>query len=128
VAGYKGSTIFLVLIISAVFLFFVITLPSHRIWNYEKTSDETIQSQDEDNYGGKTPEETFNMFVGALENNDFEMASRYFIIEKQKVWLKTLQEYADNNVLGEFIKEIKNAKEKINFQKYPNEIWKIKDL
>jgi len=35
----------------------------------------------EDTYGGKTPQETLNMFIEALRNEDLELASKYFAPE-----------------------------------------------
>ena len=42
--------------------------------NYEK-------AMKEDTYGGKTPEETLQMFIEALRKEDIELASKYFMIE-----------------------------------------------
>ena len=43
-----------------------------------------------DKYGGKTPEETFDMFIAALEKGDVDLASKYFILEKQESWKQSL--------------------------------------
>jgi hypothetical protein len=37
-----------------------------------------------DNYGGKTPEETLDLYIKALESGDFELASKYFVLEDQE--------------------------------------------
>jgi len=34
----------------------------------------------EDTYGGKTPEETLNLFIEALKKEDLELASKYFVL------------------------------------------------
>ncbi len=39
---------------------------------------------EKDTYGGKTPEETLQLFVEALKQGDTELAAKYFIPEKQK--------------------------------------------
>jgi len=41
--------------------------------NYEK-------AMREDTYGGKTPEETLQMFIEALRKEDVELASKYFVL------------------------------------------------
>lgn len=46
----------------------------------------------EDVYGGKTPEQTWQMFLTALKNNDIELASKYFVVEKQEEIKNRLQE------------------------------------
>ena len=40
----------------------------------------------EDTYGGKTPEETWSLFLEALKKKDVELASKYFVPEKQGEW------------------------------------------
>ena len=37
-----------------------------------------------DTYGGKTPQETWDMFIQALEAGDTDLAAKYFIVEKQE--------------------------------------------
>ncbi|KKW35793.1 hypothetical protein A2852_01650 [Candidatus Adlerbacteria bacterium RIFCSPHIGHO2_01_FULL_54_23] len=44
-----------------------------------------------DAYGGATPEETLRLFVEALEKEDFVLASKYFVVEKQEENLKELK-------------------------------------
>lgn len=39
----------------------------------------------EDTYGGKTPEETWGMFLDALKKGDVELASKYIVPEKRVV-------------------------------------------
>jgi len=51
--------------------------------NYEKyltwkSSYEKAMS--EDTYGGKTSEETLNLFIEALKKEDLELASKYFVL------------------------------------------------
>ena len=38
------------------------------------------KAREADTYGGKTPEETLQLFIEALENRDLELASKYFSI------------------------------------------------
>ncbi|TSC95172.1 MAG: hypothetical protein CEN87_184 [Parcubacteria group bacterium Licking1014_1] len=43
----------------------------------------------EDIYGGKTPEETFNLFVIALKNEDVDLAIKYIVLDierRQNYW------------------------------------------
>jgi len=64
-----------------------------------------------DKYGGKTPEETFDMFIAALEKGDVELASKYFVIEKQESWLRSLQTIKEHNMLGEMLDEMRLARD-----------------
>ncbi len=66
----------------------------------------------EDTYGGKTPEETWSLFLEALKKKDVELASKYFVPEKQGEWKEIIQKTAnENNKLETAIKNI----EKISF-------------
>jgi len=49
-----------------------------------------------DKYGGKTPEETYAMFLEALKKKDIGLASKYFVLDKQEEYKKALKEI-DNN-------------------------------
>ncbi|MBU4421980.1 hypothetical protein L6259_03450 [Candidatus Parcubacteria bacterium] len=69
-----------------------------------------------DNYGGATPEETFDMYLTALKKGDLELASKYFVIGKQENRLAILSDKKDNNELDDYIAKLENAKN----------TWKIK--
>jgi len=43
------------------------------------------KAREADTYGGKTPEETLQMFIEAVENRDLELASKYFAIDNDSV-------------------------------------------
>jgi len=52
--------------------------------NYQKYLDWQKNYEDamkNDTYGGETPEETLQMFIEALRNEDIELASKYFMLE-----------------------------------------------
>lgn len=64
-----------------------------------------------DKYGGKTPEETFDMFIAALEKGDVELASKYFVIEKQESWKQSLAALKEQlPVYNEMLAEMKFAR------------------
>ena len=78
---------------------------------------ESIEAYEEamrnDVYGGKTPEETLNLFIKALEENNFELASRYFVFEDNKnsnqEILNTLIDIEESKKLTTLINNIKKA-------------------
>ena len=52
---------------------------------YEKAIEHRAQLEEamrKDTYGGKTPQETLNLFIEALRKNDIELAFLYFNIEE----------------------------------------------
>ena len=81
--------------------------------NYEK-------AMKEDTYGGKTPEETLQMFIEALKKEDIELASKYFALEtdtqspdylSRKKWENYLQEVSNKDLLQQMANDIeKDAK------------------
>ncbi len=65
-----------------------------------------------DKYGGKTPEETFDMFIAALEKGDVELASKYFVIEKQESWKQSLATIKSQPAIyDEMLAEMKFARD-----------------
>jgi hypothetical protein len=73
--------------------------------NYEKAMKEDI-------YGGKTPEETLQMFIDALKKEDIELASKYFALEEntndpdyltRKKWENYFLVVRDKNLLQKMV-------------------------
>ncbi|MBP6859275.1 MAG: hypothetical protein KBC69_01460 [Candidatus Magasanikbacteria bacterium] len=46
----------------------------------------------DDVYGGQTPQETWNLFLSALHTNDIDLASKYFVLEKQASWKHIIED------------------------------------
>ena len=87
-----------------------------------------------DKYGGKTPEETFDLFIEALKKEDacpavrkslcgIDLASKYFIIQKQDDWLKTLREYKNRALLSDFVLELQENRK--NWERKENNNFDI---
>ncbi len=56
-----------------------------------ETYEATYQRKLTDTYGGKTPQETLQMYIEAVEKEDYELASRYFIEENRELELESLK-------------------------------------
>ena len=65
------------------------------------------QPYKEDIYGGKTPEETWAMYISALEKKDLEMAVRYFALSSQQDEKKYLNQVNQKGDLDKWIAELK---------------------
>lgn len=50
----------------------------------ERAMADLLERYANDTYGGETPEETLSLFIKALETGDVELASKYFVVEKQE--------------------------------------------
>lgn len=66
----------------------------------------------EDTYGGETPEETLQLFIDALKAGDIELASKYFVIEKQEEWESNLHKINDNGFLQEMVSDLNRSKDR----------------
>ena len=67
-----------------------------------------------DDFGGATPQETFDAFVEALKKGDTELASRYFVFNKQEQMKRELAVGKERGHLGGLI-EILEKTEKGSF-------------
>lgn len=88
----------------------VLLLPGYKSWQIKRAYDKAEEPYYTDTYGGATPEETYDLFIDALKSADVELASKYFVIEKQDSWLKTLQEYEKEGIIISFVEELENTK------------------
>ncbi len=96
---------------------------------YEETLGLVEQYQEamrNDTYGGTTPQETLDLFVEALENDDLEMASKYFVLNddgtRDPIILENLKILRDN---GEII-EVMATIEKLEYSEtrsYEGTAW-----
>lgn len=95
-----------------------------------------------DTYGGKTPQETLQMYISAVEKGDYELASKYFVLENQEKELKKLQNSSYSQLLQylSFLNQTLNSPGSfsadrkgyavtkpvlVDFELYPSGIWKI---
>lgn len=111
----------------------------------EKIEEEDYKLAMADTYGGKTPQETLEMFITAVEKGDYELASKYFVIPEQEEWREGLSRTKEANKIVFFLEKIKEVKHNmqngryseerdwfrvekpvsIEFMKYPSGNWKI---
>ncbi len=60
-----------------------------------------LEAMRNDTYGGKTPEETFDLFLIALSNNDYELSAKYYDLSVQDEALENLKnEFQERGDLG----------------------------
>lgn len=65
------------------------------------------QPYKEDTYGGKTPEETWAMYVSALEKKDFELASKYYAVNQQKNEMDEINNVVSKGSLDAWVNQLK---------------------
>ncbi len=142
-------------VVIIVFLAFLasLALDSYRQYKGEKRvaelanelkrlADLDLQKKTADTIGGKTPQETLEMFISAVEKGDYELASKYFVIERQEAELKSLQISKKENIdnvmgmlrqasKGAFLDENRFFIDEpiaVDFIKYPAGNWKIEKI
>ena len=127
--------------------------PVYRDWKFDRElqqlTDEINKPYLEDTYGGKTPKETLEMFIVAVEKGDYELASKYFVLSKQEEWKGKLVRGKKDNNIEKLIKLVTDEIDILNksdplwarsenyistnrvlfeYVKYPQGIWKIKEI
>ncbi len=118
-----------VFILGAVAVLVVWTMLTHGAWmrdiqdkwmayRYQRSVEKPFK---DDKFGGETPEETFDLFISALEKGDVELASKYFVLNRQEQWEKTLSDYKDQVLLVDFIEELKSKRVKWQKVTYDDE-------
>ena len=95
--------------------------------NYEK-------AMREDTYGGKTPEETLQMFIEALKKEDIDLASKYFSLNTnenseyyltRKEWEEGLKKVKEEGKLNEIILQLSGVK--LTFKDEDGALFKLYD-
>ena len=153
IAGFLG----VIVVVFVLYVGGVWAVRAYQQWQGEKAVQKTVENLKKfeaedyakamaDTYGGKTPQETLQMYISAVEKGDYELASKYFIGDKQEEWKNNLIEIdlaKKNNIFLKPLKEINNFNgyfssdkkiytiEKpifIEFKLYPNNIWKIIEI
>lgn len=144
----------LVVLVSGGYLVWKNFLAYDEVKLYEKITKDYVEAMTADTYGGKTPQETLDLFVDALRKGDVELASKYFMLDdnlSREKWLDRLSDIKNRDLLNimaqdistaEFYKKINDESENfiiynddktdsllINmaFNKY-SEVWKIESL
>lgn len=75
----------------------------------EETEKAYVEAMTADTYGGRTPQETLNLFVEALRAEDIELASKYFLLDEnlsREKWTARLTDIKDRGLLGLMAQDI----------------------
>ena len=63
-----------------------------------------------DTYGGKTPEETLQLFINALKAGDTDLAAKYFVFGKREKMKNDLKIGKERGNLEKFLEYLNNPK------------------
>ena len=76
----------------------------------EKGEKAYVDAMTADTYGGKTPQETLDLFVAALRTGDVELASKYFLLDEglsREKWIALLDGIKKEGSLNQMANDIK---------------------
>lgn len=154
----KRKIIFIVLVVVALGALLIWLGPGfyndYKTWQFTKQMNQVAEELDKakkdeyqammaDTYGGKTPTATLKLYIAAVEKGDYELASKYFVEEKQEEWKNNLSKADSAGKLENLLSPLKNidmesgyySSDKriysvdkpifIEFTLNPNGVWKI---
>lgn len=106
---YISFIIFLILAAIG-WLGYVYIYPDYKIWRFQQDvlnmTKEIENYLANDTYGGKTPEETYALYIEALKRGDTETASKYFYWERQVGQKEKLDELKNKGELEKYIADL----------------------
>ena len=76
---------------------------------YAKAEQAYVEAMTADTYGGKTPQETLNLFAAALRAGDVDHASKYFLISENATrdqWVAYLMAVKEKGLLTKMAEDI----------------------
>ena len=82
---------------------------AYHVWQQQRTIAGFERLKDryrQDQYGGATPEATLKMFIEAFKAGDLDLASKYFIPEKQAEYLAKMKNWVRLGKGEEIIKNL----------------------
>jgi len=107
------SLAILIIVFLIVVLMAVLSPQLKQVWQQKqglKNFNKTVQLEEEkykaDTYGGLTPQETYQLFLQALQNKDIELASKYFILDKQSDYKKLFTQIQANGQWDNMMKDL----------------------
>jgi hypothetical protein len=94
-------------------------------YSIRKAEETARDLRAKDTYGGKTPQETYEMYLDALKKGDIELASRYYVRKYQESGRKSLQRLKE---IGSYERWVASRPEWNNFIEIskgalPNKRW-----
>src|SRR3989344_5041167 len=85
---------------------------TEQVDTYQRQEKAYIEAMTADTYGGKTPQETLDLFASALEKGDIELASKYFLLDEnlsREKWVTRLNDIKNRKLLTAMISDLQRA-------------------
>ena len=100
-----GFALIIVLVFGSIYYLNYYNSPEQKALRYYADLEKQYA---EDTYGGKTPEETLQLFIDALKAGDIDLASKYFVVEEREKTKNDLATVQNNGGLGDVMGRIQN--------------------
>ena len=91
----------------------------------DRAGKEEYQAMMADTYGGKTPQETLKLYIAAVEKGDYELASKYFVVEKQGEWQSNLLKLASASKLENLLAPLRSVDASAGYYSSDKNIYSI---
>jgi len=109
--------------------------PGKQVRHYAKVLtalQQEMQKQEEqsekDKYGGKTPKGTYQLFVNALREDNIDLASKYFVLDKQEQYKKLLQSIKEHKEWEQMVTDLTSSlNNKGKYQDKSNYLLEVTD-
>jgi len=102
--------VFLAIIAAVVWVGYKVAYPEYQQWKFNRWAENFNKGLEDyfknDTYGGKTPQETYALYIEALKRGDTETASFYFYWERQVEQKKKLDELKAKGELEKYIADL----------------------
>ena len=114
-------------------LFLTFIVAGYFLWQYFPSFHDNFNRESilkADTAGGKTEEETFNLFVSALKREDPDAAASYFMLDQnfsRENWIKTFRQMKEKGLLEITANDLNKENTEFEFNSYSG-VWKIKNL
>ena len=106
-------------IVLGIILIYYLAFTAKLLWDSYQWQKKTEQFEEtmrkpykEDIYGGKTPEETWSMFLDALKKGDIDLASKYYDVEHQEKERSILLNIKEKKELDLLLSQLSNPLQK----------------
>ncbi|MDP3901442.1 MAG: hypothetical protein Q8Q37_00490 [bacterium] len=107
--SFWGILIILVVVIAGGYLIWNKYFEYDPVRVYQEAEQKYIAAMTADTYGGATPQETLDLFVEALRQEDVELASKYFLLDEntsREKWAAKLLSIKDKDLLSKMADDI----------------------
>ena len=106
-----------VLVVVGVLVLWALIDSGYQAWEGYKWQKQTDKFQNaleqpykDDTYGGKTPEETWGMFLDALKKGDIDLASKYYDVGHQAKGREMIEKLKLDNKFDTWVKNLETLK------------------